>query len=181
MLAIRLQRIGRSGHAQFRMVVQDSHLSPKSGKVVVNLGSYNPHTKATTLDKEKATFYLEHGAQPSDRVVSILKSEGVKLPKWVTPAIVKTGKTKKPEKLRQNQPAKPAQVAAEEPSVEVEPEAPTEAEAPAEVVTAPTPDEEQAEVVTADEPTAEAEVAVEVASEEKEAPTVEPEAGQAKA
>ncbi len=133
MLAIRLQRTGRSGHAQFRIVVQDSHLSPKSGKVVANLGSYNPHTKVTTLDKEKASFYLEHGAQPSDRVVHILKTESVKLPKWVTDAIVKEGKLRNPEKLRKNQPAKPVEPA--------ETPAETEAEVTEEVkVAAETPE-----------------------------------------
>ena len=126
MLAIRLQRTGRSGHAQFRIVVQDSHLSPKSGKVVATLGSYNPHTKVTTFDKEKTTFYLENGAQPSDRVINILRFEGVKLPKWVSDPIVQAAKTRNPEKLRKNQPAKPAETS--EPEASYEPEAGTPAE-----------------------------------------------------
>ena len=130
MLAIRLQRTGRSGHAQFRVIVQDSHLSPKSGKVVASLGSYNPHTKAVAIDKEKAAFYLEHGAQPSDRVVGILKSEGVVLPKWVKDAVKQEGKIRNPEKLRKNQPEQPAEAPAEEPAASDEPEAPAE-EAPA--------------------------------------------------
>lgn len=142
MLAIRLQRTGRSGHAQFRIVVQDSHLSPKSGKVVATLGSYNPHTKVTTFDKEKATFYLENGAQPSDRVVNILKVEGVKLPKWVSDPVVQAAKTRNPEKLRKNQPAKPADTSepdttpeAEKPEVaEVEPEQPADGVEATEVV-----------------------------------------------
>jgi len=114
MLAIRLQRTGRKGHAQFRLVVQDSHVSPKSGKVVAQLGSYDPHTKATSLDKEKASFYLEHGAQPSERMVSILQKEGVKLPKWVAPLVKKEGKIRSAEKLRKNQPAKPVEETAPE-------------------------------------------------------------------
>ncbi len=114
MLAIRLQRTGRKGHAQFRLVVQDSHVSPKSGKVVAQLGSYDPHTKATSLDKEKASFYLEHGAQPSERMVSILQKEGVKLPKWVAPLVKKEGKIRSAEKLRKNQPAKPVEEIAPE-------------------------------------------------------------------
>ena len=83
MLVIRMQRTGRKGHAQFRVVVQDSRRTPTSGRVVARLGSYDPHTKTATLDKEKAGYYLEHGAQPSDRVARLLKSEGVKLPDWV--------------------------------------------------------------------------------------------------
>lgn len=121
MLAIRMQRTGRKGHAMFRVVVQDAHLTPTSGKVVATLGSYDPHAKSTTLDKEKAAFYLEHGAQPSDRVVRLLQTEGVKLPKWVKTTGEKAGKLRNPEKLRKNQPK-------EEPAAEAET---PEAEAPA--------------------------------------------------
>ncbi len=102
MLVIRMQRTGRSGHAQFRVVVQDSRRTPTSGKVVASLGHFNPHTKITGLDKEKATFYLEHGAQPSERVIRLLKAEGVKLPKWVDPPAKKTHSIKNTEKLRKN-------------------------------------------------------------------------------
>ena len=92
MLAIRMQRRGRKGHAMFRVVVQESRLAPTSGRTVAVLGSYDPHAKAVVLDKEKATTYLKNGAQPSDRVVRLLKSEGVKLPKWVQEPVQKSGK-----------------------------------------------------------------------------------------
>ncbi|HSX53607.1 MAG TPA: 30S ribosomal protein S16 [Patescibacteria group bacterium] len=105
MLAIRMQRTGRSGHASFRVVVQDSRQSPTSGKFVALLGSYDPHTRATTLVKEKTTFYLEHGAQPSERVARLLKQEGIKLPEWAAVATKKTGKIRNPDKLRRNRPA----------------------------------------------------------------------------
>ncbi len=135
MLAIRMQRTGRKKHAMFRVVVQESRVTPSSGKVVAYLGSYDPHTKAATLEKEKAAFYLEHGAQPSDRVVRLLTSEGVKLPTWVVAASKKTGTIKNAEKLRKNQPAAPkeevAEPAAEAPEEVVE-ETPAEAaESPA--------------------------------------------------
>src|SRR3954469_11026940 len=83
MLVIRMQRTGRKGHAMFRVIVQDSRRTPTSGKIVAALGSYDPHSKQVILDKDKAGFYLEHGAQPSDRVARLLKAEGVKLPDWV--------------------------------------------------------------------------------------------------
>ena len=106
MLAIRLQRTGRSGHAQFRVVVQDSRFSPKRGRVTAYLGSYDPHTKTTVLDKDKASDYLSHGAQPSDKVAQILKSEGVKLPDWVKLSTQKNKRAiRNPEKLRRNRPA----------------------------------------------------------------------------
>jgi small subunit ribosomal protein S16 len=104
MLVIRMQRTGRKGHAQFRIVVQDSRRTPTSGKVVAMLGSYDPHAKTTTLNKEKASTYLNNGAQPSDRVARLLQAEGVKLPTWVKLAAAKSGAIRNPEKLRRNQP-----------------------------------------------------------------------------
>src|SRR3990167_9512086 len=104
MLAIRMQRTGRKGHANFRVIVQDSHRSPTSGKVVAFLGSYDPHTKAVTIVKDKADFYLQHGAQPSNRVALLFQKEGVKLPKWVEIDTKKQGKLRHAEKLRKNRP-----------------------------------------------------------------------------
>ncbi|HEU4914589.1 MAG TPA: 30S ribosomal protein S16 [Candidatus Saccharimonadales bacterium] len=120
MLAIRMQRTGRKGHAMFRVVVQDSRLTPTSGKFVAQLGSYDPHAKVAILDKEKASFYLDHGAQPSDRVARLLQGEGVKLPEWVKLSEAKAGKLRNPEKLRKNQPKeeKPTEEAIEEVSAE---------------------------------------------------------------
>jgi small subunit ribosomal protein S16 len=131
MLVIRLQRTGRKGHAQFRVVVQDSRRTPTSGKIVAQVGTYDPHTKTLNLDKDRAQHYLDHGAQPSDRVVLILKKEGVKLPTWVSDPAKKAGKLRNPEKLRRNKPEEPKEEApAEEPAAEaVEAPAP-EADAP---------------------------------------------------
>ncbi len=169
MLAIRLQRTGRSGHAQFRVIVQESRLSPTSGKVVAQLGSYNPHTKVVAIDKDKASLYLEHGAQPSSTVVSLFKKEGIKLPKWVTVASKKDRPIKNPEKLRKNRPAgesspeKPVTkeaVAGAETSTDQEPAA--EAETPA------VQDVANEKPATTDEPAAEAEPAApENVSDEK--------------
>jgi small subunit ribosomal protein S16 len=137
MLAIRMQRTGRKGHAMFRVVVQESRYTPTSGKVVAALGSYDPHAKTVVLDKEKATFYLTNGAQPSPRVVRLLKAEGVKLPSWVSLPADQKRETRNPEKRRSTAPKKaavpaeePAEAAAETP-VETETTEPTEA-APAE-------------------------------------------------
>jgi ribosomal protein S16 len=104
MLAIRLQRIGRSGYPVYRVVVQEANRHPLSGRVVAQIGSYNPHTKETVLDKEQAEKYLNNGAQPSSRIVRILKEQKVKLPEWVKEAPKKSLAAKKPEKLRKNQP-----------------------------------------------------------------------------
>lgn len=118
MLVIRLQRTGRKGHAQFRVVVQDSRRTPTSGRVVAKIGHYDPHTKQIVINKEQAQYYLDHGAQPTDRVALLLKKEGVKLPKWVTLPAKQEGKIRNPEKLRKNQPKE--ETAPEQPKEDTE-------------------------------------------------------------
>ena len=121
MLAIRLQRIGRKALPVYRMAVQESRRHPSSGRVVAYVGSYNPHTKAATLDKEKVAFYLQHGAQPSPRVISLLTSEKVELPAWVKqPNAERKRAIRHPEKLRRNRPAT-AKTPAEPPVESAEP------------------------------------------------------------
>lgn len=120
MLAIRMQRTGRKGHAQFRVVVQDSRVTPTSGRVVATLGSYDPHTKVTTLVKDKAEFYLGNGAQPSDRVVKLFQTEGIAIPAWVKIPAQKSSAIRNTDKLRRNQPKEEAASAAEEAPAEEE-------------------------------------------------------------
>lgn len=121
MLAIRMQRTGRKGHAQFRLVVQDSHFHPSSGRVVAYVGSYNPHTKDTKLDGQKISAYLDNGAQPSDRVAKLLTKEGIKLPDWFQAAAPKNKTVRNADKRRSTRPA-----GAPEPEAKAEPEAPAE-------------------------------------------------------
>lgn len=111
MLAIRMQRNGRTHYPTFRLVVQESQRHPLSGRVVAEVGNYNPETKKTTLDKEKVEFYLKNGAQPSSRVAFIFKKEDIKLPEWYKEAAPKTKKAKHADKLRKNQPKEEAEVA----------------------------------------------------------------------
>ena len=77
------------------------------------LGSYNPHTKAATVDKESAQKFLTNGAQPSDSAARLLKNEGVKLPAWVKLEQPKKRAVRHPEKLRRNRPAEIETTAAE--------------------------------------------------------------------
>ncbi len=105
MLAIRLQRVGRKGHAMYRLAVQEARRHPSSGRVVAYVGTYDPHTKDAKIQAEIAQKYLDNGAQPSPRVVKLLKNAGVKLPKWVAKADNKKAKiTRNMDKLRKNQP-----------------------------------------------------------------------------
>ena len=126
MLAIRLQRVGRAGYPTYRLAVQEAQRHPSSGRVVAYVGSYNPHTKVANVQVEVAQKYLDNGAQPTPRVVKLLKEAGVKLPKWVKePATDRQKALRNPEKLRKNQPkeevveeAPVEEVAAEEPAAE---------------------------------------------------------------
>ena len=105
MLAIRLQRLGRKGYPVYRLAVQEAQRHPSSGRVVAYVGSYNPHTKEATVQSEQAQKYLDNGAQPTPRVVKLLKDAGVKLPKWVKePSSDKQKTIRNTEKLRKNQP-----------------------------------------------------------------------------
>jgi small subunit ribosomal protein S16 len=84
--------------------------------VVAYAGSYNPHTKQVSIDKEKVEKYLSNGAQPSPRVVRLLEDQKIKLPHWVKRASGKQERTTRyPEKLRKNQPLEEVSV---EPEVE---------------------------------------------------------------
>lgn len=115
MLAIRLQRLGRKGYPTYRLAVQESQRHPSSGRVVSYVGSYNPHTKAATVKVEEAQKFLDNGAQPTPRVVKLLKDAGVKLPTWVVePTSDKTKAIRHSDKLRKNQPAPEVEVVAEE-------------------------------------------------------------------
>ncbi|HMI09015.1 MAG TPA: 30S ribosomal protein S16 [Candidatus Saccharimonadales bacterium] len=120
MLAIRLQRVGRKGYPVYRLAVQEAQRHPSSGRVVAYVGSYNPHTKEATIQAEVAQKYLDNGAQPSPRVVKLLKDGGVKLPKWVQEVTSDKQKTiRNAEKLRKNQPKEEVvETPAEEPAEE---------------------------------------------------------------
>ena len=141
MLAIRLSRVGRKAYPVYRIAVQEAWRHPSSGRVVAYVGTYNPHTKEANVQVEAAQKYLDNGAQPTPRVVKLLKDAGVKLPKWVKEAPKREKAVKNAEKLRKNQPKEePAEEAAEAPAEE----------APAEEAAAPeaAPAEEKGEAAS---------------------------------
>ena len=128
MLAIRLQRLGRKAYPVYRLAVQEAQRHPSSGRVVAYVGTYNPHTKEVSIQTEAAQKYLDNGAQPTPRVVKLLKDAGVSLPKWVKEFDGSKAKSvKKADKLRKNQ--------SKEEVTEVEQETP---EVPADEVVADT-------------------------------------------
>ena len=71
---IRLRRVGTKNTPCYRIVVADGR-SPRDGRFIENIGTYDPR-KATnnfSVNLERAKFWVEKGAQPSDTVRSILK------------------------------------------------------------------------------------------------------------
>ena len=110
--------MGRKAYPVYRLAVQESNRHPSSGRVVAYVGTYNPHTKEANVQVEIAQKYLDNGAQPTPRVVKLLKDAGVKLPKWVKEFdSSKVKSTRHADKLRKNQPKEdsaPELTAAEE-------------------------------------------------------------------
>lgn len=74
---IRLKRMGKIRHAIYRVVVVDSR-KKRDGRVIEEIGFYNPNTNPSTIDinSERAQYWLSVGAQPTDTVLAQLKITG---------------------------------------------------------------------------------------------------------
>src|ERR687896_1361849 len=78
MVRIRLRRVGRKKNPIYRIVVADSQ-SPRDGRFIEIIGNYAPRQgdRAIDLKIERANYWLDNGAQPSDTVRSLLRRAGV--------------------------------------------------------------------------------------------------------
>ena len=87
---IRLQRHGRKSYAFYSIVIADVR-APRDGKFIEKLGTYNPNTNPATVDLnfERALYWVECGAQPTDTVRNILSDEGVLLMKHLNGGVKK--------------------------------------------------------------------------------------------
>ena len=87
---IRLQRGGRKSYAFYRIVVADAR-APRDGRFTEKIGTYNPNTNPATVDLnfDRALYWLEVGAQPTDTVRNILSREGVLLMKHLKGGVKK--------------------------------------------------------------------------------------------
>ncbi|HVB19878.1 MAG TPA: 30S ribosomal protein S16 [Candidatus Paceibacterota bacterium] len=74
---IRFQRIGRTNDPAFRIVVLEKERAAKTGNIVELLGTYNPRSKALTLDGERVKHWISKGAQPTDSIKNLLINKGV--------------------------------------------------------------------------------------------------------
>jgi small subunit ribosomal protein S16 len=75
---MRLRRMGKKKAPTYRVVVADSR-SPRDGRFIEEIGSYNPGTDPATvqIDAEKAKKWISNGAVPTDTVRSLLKKSGI--------------------------------------------------------------------------------------------------------
>ncbi len=78
MVKIRLKRMGAKKAPFYRIIVADSR-SPRDGKFLENLGTYNPIKipAEITIDEEKTLSWLKSGAVPTDTVKNILSKQGI--------------------------------------------------------------------------------------------------------
>ena len=75
---IRLARVGSKKNPIYRVVVGDAR-SPRDGRFIEIVGRYNPQTQPSTidLDADKIRDWVSKGAQPSDSVRRLMKSQGI--------------------------------------------------------------------------------------------------------
>ena len=78
MVKIRLRRVGAKKQPSYRVVVADAR-SPRDGRFIENIGHYNPRTDPPTvqIDEDRARYWLDQGAQPTDAVLRILEQKGI--------------------------------------------------------------------------------------------------------
>ncbi len=74
MVKIRLQRVGKKKAPFYHIVVADSR-SPRDGKIVEKIGTYNPMTEPATivLDNDKVATWIKNGAKPTDTVKALIE------------------------------------------------------------------------------------------------------------
>ena len=87
---IRLQRHGHKDYAFYPIVIADSR-APRDGRFIERIGSYNPNTNPATisLNFERALYWINVGAIPTDTVRNILSREGVMLMKHLQGGVKK--------------------------------------------------------------------------------------------
>lgn len=96
MLTIRLSRVGKKNHPQYRIVLQDKRKSPK-GKSITILGFYHPIEKVFSCNTDLCLRFIKQGAQPSSMVAKLLDKNGVPgMKKYI---IRRTKSIKKPQEV----------------------------------------------------------------------------------
>ncbi|MGD0328326.1 MAG: 30S ribosomal protein S16 [Minisyncoccia bacterium] len=77
MLMIRFQRIGRTNDPAFRIVLLEKGRAAKAGNITEQLGTYNPRSKALTLDEARVKEWVARGAQLTGSIRNLLITKGI--------------------------------------------------------------------------------------------------------
>lgn len=129
MLSIRLQRIGKSKQAYFRLILQEKTANPKSKNLEI-LGSFDPRSGAFEIKEDRVKHWLSVGAEATNTVHNMLIDKSILSgPKKKTAKIVKPEAEQKQEKQENQENQEKSEIpAAEEPKAEVAEAAPVAAE-----------------------------------------------------
>lgn len=164
MIRIRLARVGKKNSPSYRVVVAEQKMAVKR-KFIEIIGNYNPsvNPKQLVINKERAVFWMDQGAQPSDTIRNLMCDLGILdkkekaqkvYGKEMTKKAIKEGGEKKPEMAKTEEAAEETEAPATEEVTEETPEAePTgeSAEKPADEPTETSPSAEATEDVPADD------------------------------
>lgn len=170
---LRLQRRGRKNYAFYQIIVADSR-APRDGKYIERIGSYNPNTNPATitLDFDRALYWLQVGAQPTETVRNILSTEGVLLKKHLDGGVTKGAfdqaeAEKRFEAWKSNKQQETSKIiSATEEAIRAEEKARLDAEKEANKKKAEEVAKKKAELEAANNPPAEEEVSEEANAEE---------------
>lgn len=147
---IRLKRMGKKKQPSYRVVVADSR-SPRDGRIIESIGRYDPRQDPSLIeiDAERALYWLQTGAQPTDRAQKLLEISGAWAKFKIARGEVYTVPERAPAKVEEPVAEEPA---AEEPVAEAAIAEPVAAvEEPAAVAEEPAADETPADEAPADE------------------------------
>jgi small subunit ribosomal protein S16 len=138
MLMIRFQRIGRTNDPAFRIVLLEKSRAAKAGSITEQLGTYNPRSKALTIDEVRVKEWIAKGAQPTGSIHNLLITKGIIEGKKINVLSKKTPQKKEGAEVAAAPTAAPVVASVAEPVEEVAPAteevAPTEAEVIAEAL-----------------------------------------------
>ena len=131
---IRMKKMGRTHRPFFRVCAMDQR-SPRDGRVIEELGTYDPMCPETdarvTLKAERIDYWISVGAQPSEKVATLIKKYGTDGSHLEAQQEAMDRLSKRKDYTPAPAPAKPAKKQEEEPKAEAAPEAEEAAAEPA--------------------------------------------------
>lgn len=102
MLRIRLRRTGKRNQPSYRIVIVE-HTAPVQGSYLEAVGHFNPRASQLTVNQERVTFWMDRGAQPSERIAKLLTNLGMKHGLLALPDF-----SRKPQRTKKRPAAEPA-------------------------------------------------------------------------